>query len=104
MRVINAEELKKLKESIQAQGKMGSRKQVIPMLLAIIKANKGKAVEVSVADVAPHFVDGFTEGLLMDVAEAGKVNYLLPTPVMLKREIKGMVTEVPRFMTAILEC
>lgn len=104
MRVINQEELKKIKESIQAQGKMGSRKMVIPVLLAIIKANKGKAVEVGVADVAPHFVDGFTEGLLMDVAEQAKINYILPTPTMLKREIKGKLTEVPRFMTAVLEC
>ena len=105
MKVLSVEGLKALKDSLQKTGKMGSRKEVKPIISAIIKANKGKAIEISVDDIKPHFAEGMTEGLLMEIADENKVNLILSKPVMIKKESKkGGISDVPRYLTAVLEC
>ncbi len=104
MKILTKEELQAVKVAAQSVAKTGSRKEAKEMLIALIKGNKGKAIEVSSEDVKPHFPEGFTEGLLMELADEQKIKVLLPKATKIKVTRKGEEREVPRYLSAVLEC
>jgi hypothetical protein len=104
MKIISADELKKIKELSANQAKSGSRKEAKTIILDLIKSNKGKAIEVTPADVKPNFSDGFTEGLLMELSEECGVAIHLPKATQVKALRKGKEVVVPRYASAVIEC
>jgi hypothetical protein len=107
MRILKTEEVQAIKDASKNQAKSGSRKEAMGMLLELVKGNKGQAIEVTPADVAPHFADGFTEGLMVDFAAKNKSlvkGITLPVATTITVMRKGEETEVPRYNSAVIEC
>lgn len=103
MKIISKEELVKIKEALKKEGKSGSRKEAKAIIKKIIADNKGKSFEITPEDIVPNFPEGFTEGLLEDIAEEYKVRVIPQNFIKIKVLRKGENTEVPRYLSAIIE-
>jgi hypothetical protein len=104
MEILTKEQLQAIKAESINTAKSGSRKETKAILMEMIKANKGKAIKITPEDVKPHFAEGFTEGLLMELAEEMKVKVMLPKATMITVVRKGNERNVPRFTSAVIEC
>lgn len=105
MKILTIEEIKKAVEDNKAIGKSGSRKEAKKLVKEIInkaRAEKIPAIRLEIEDINPYFQDGFTEGVLEEIAEDNKVKRLI-LPKNARVEIEKGEKIVPRFLFAEIE-
>lgn len=107
MKVLTKAELEAVKaESAVVGQKGGSFKEAKAKLVALIDANRGKAIEITPEDVAPYHPEGITPWLINGALKDGlKVKRVMfPKPNKVKTIRKGQEIEVDRFSKVTIEC